>query len=129
MQEVKKDIIYAKETYEIIGMMYDVWNKLGYGHKENFYQIGVAEIFRKNKKNFKEQLKVRIKLGDKELGIYILDFLYEGIIVIELKQGEIFSRQDIKQVYAYLKATNLKLGLLIHFTKNGVKFKRIVNLK
>jgi GxxExxY protein len=68
-------------------------------------------------------------MGEKELGIYILDFLYEDKIVIELKQGENFSRQDFKQIYAYLRATNLKLGLLIHFTRTGIKFKRIVNLK
>ncbi|HAT74029.1 MAG: hypothetical protein US30_C0008G0035 [Candidatus Moranbacteria bacterium GW2011_GWF2_36_839] len=129
MKEVEKDIIYAKECYELIGFMYDVWNVIGYGHKEIFYQKAVAEIFRKNNKNFKEQLRLRVKMGEKELGIYILDFLYEDKIVIELKQGENFSRQDFNQIYAYLKATNLKLGLLIHFTRTGIKFKRIVNLK
>lgn len=60
---------------------------------------------------------------------YILDFLYENIIVIELKQGDSFSKRNINQIYSYLKATGLKLGLLINFTRSGVKFKRIVNLK
>ncbi len=128
MQRIDKNIIYAEECYEIVGMMYDVWNKVGYGHKENFYQKAIAEIFRKNNKKFKEQLRVKVKMGEVELGICILDFLYEDKIVIELKQGENFSRQDFKQIYAYLRATNLKLGLLIHFTRAGVKFKRIVNL-
>jgi GxxExxY protein len=57
-----------------------------------------------------------------------LDFLYEDIIVIELKQGNGFSKRNINQIYSYLKATGLKLGLLINFTRDGVKFKRIVNL-
>ena len=56
------------------------------------------------------------------------DFLYENKIVIELKQGEVFSKNNINQIYAYLKAKKLKLGLLINFTKKGIKFKRIVNL-
>lgn len=128
MPIVKKDIIYAKECFEIIGFAYDVWDAVGYGHKEKIYQSALAEIFRKNKKEFDEQLKVRIKMGEKDLGIYVLDFLYDKKIVIELKQGDVFSRQDFKQIYAYLRATNLKLGLLIHFTRTGVKFKRIVNL-
>jgi GxxExxY protein len=68
-------------------------------------------------------------MGGKEIGEYILDFLYEDNIVIELKQGDGFSKRNINQIYSYLKATNLKLGLLINFTRNGVKFKRIVNLK
>ena len=128
MPKTDTDIIYAEECYEIIGFMYDVWNKVGYGHKESFYQKAVAEIFKKNNKEFKEQLRVSVKMGEAELGICILDFLYENKIVIELKQGENFSRQDFKQVYAYLKATGLKLGLIVHFTRTGVKFKRIVNL-
>lgn len=70
-----------------------------------------------------------MRLGDKDLGIYVFDFIYEEKIVVELKQGENFSKQNINQVYAYLKATNLKLGLLINFTRKGVKFKRIVNIK
>ena len=71
---------------------------------------------------------MKVKLGKKDLGEYIFDFLYEDKIVIELKQGEIFSKNNINQIYAYLKAKKLKLGLLINFTKKGIKFKRIVNL-
>jgi GxxExxY protein len=116
------DLIYPEETYEIIGMMYDVWNGIGFGHKENFYQKAIAEIFRKNAKEFKEQLRLRVCYKEKELGMYILDFLYEGKIVIEIKQGENFSKRDINQIYYYLKATKLKLGLLIHFIRKGIEF-------
>lgn len=124
----KKNIIYADEVYEIIGIMYEIWDKVGFGHKENFYQKAVKEIFKKKKKKFKEQLRLKVKMGERELGEYILDFLYENKIVIELKQGNNFSKRNINQIYSYLKATGLKLGLLINFTREGVKFKRIVNL-
>lgn len=124
----KKDLIYPKETYEIVGFMYEIWDKVGYGHKENFYQKAVAEIFRKNKKEFKEQLRAKVMYDGKEIGEYIFDFLYNDKIIIELKQGDTFSKQNIKQIYSYLKAVKLNLGLLINFTRSGVKFKRIVNI-
>lgn len=124
----EKHIIYADEVFEIIGMMYDVWDKIGFGHKEKFYQKAVAEIFRKKGKKFKEQVRLKVIMGGKEIGEYVLDFLYEDIIVIELKQGDGFSRGNIHQIYSYLRATKLKLGLLVNFTRNGVKFKRIPNL-
>lgn len=126
--KTNKDIIYADETYEIVGMMYDVWDEIGFGHKESFYQKAVANIFETNKKKFKEQLRLKVKMKNIEIGEYILDFLYEDIIVIELKQGNGFSKRNINQIYSYLKATGLKLGLLINFTRGGVKFKRIVNI-
>lgn len=125
---IKKDLVFPTETYEIVGLMYEIWDKVGYGHKENFYQKSVAEIFRRNKKVFKEQLRAKVMFNGKEVGEYIFDFLYEDKIIIELKQGNIFSKQNIKQIYSYLKVTGLKLGLLVNFTKNGVKFKRIVNI-
>jgi len=127
--KTQKDIIYADETYEIIGMMYEVWDKIGFGHKESFYQKAVAEIFKKNNKKYKEQIRLKVKVNNVEVGEYILDFLYENKIVIELKQGSVFSKRYINQIYSYLKATELKLGLLINFTREGIKFKRIVNLK
>lgn len=47
---------------------------------------------------------------------------------MEIKKDAHFSHQHIKQVNGYLKALNLKLGILANFTKDGVKFKRVVNL-
>jgi GxxExxY protein len=127
--KTNKDIIYADETYEIVGMMYDIWDKIGFGHKEKFYQKAVAGVFKKNKKKFKKQLRLKVNMNGEEVGEYILDFLYEDIIVLELKQGNGFSKRNINQIYSYLRATDLKLGLLINFTREGVKFKRIVNIK
>lgn len=127
--KTNKEIIYADDTYEIIGMMYDVWNEVGFGHKENFYQNAIREVFNTRKKKYKEQLRLKVKMNGKDIGEYVLDFLYEDKIVIELKQGDVFSKRYINQIYSYLKATDLKLGLLINFTRAGVKFKRIVNLK
>lgn len=127
--KIKKNIIYPQEVFEIVSIAFDVWNKVGFGHKESFYEKAVAEMFQKKNKKFKEQVRCKVKLGNRDLGMYIFDFIYEDKIVIELKQGEIFSKSNINQIYAYLKATGLSLGLLVNFTRKGVKFKRIVNIK
>lgn len=125
----KEDLIYADECYQIIGLVFKVFNNVGYNHKESFFQKALAGEFTDNKINFKEQLRCRVKYGNKDLGIYILDFLVFGKIVLELKKRDYFSTKDIDQLLKYLKATNLKLGIIIHFTKNGVRYKRIINLK
>ncbi|KKQ17793.1 MAG: hypothetical protein US30_C0001G0127, partial [Candidatus Moranbacteria bacterium GW2011_GWF2_36_839] len=67
--------------------------------------------------------------GGKEIGYYIFDFLVFDKIVIELKSKNYFSKRDIDQLYSYLKAMNLKLGILVYFTKECVRYKRIVNLE
>ncbi len=129
MNDKRRGFIYEKESYKIIGIIYEVFNELGYGHKEKFYQKAIAKEFEKRKILFKEQSRAKIKYKGKELGIYILDFLVFDKIVIELKQGKHFSKSDIRQLYSYLKATKLKLGLLVYFTSQGIRVKRIVNLE
>ncbi len=78
--------------------------------------------------NFKEQVCTPIKFRNNKISKYFLDFLIENKIILEIKKNDKFFKCDIVQLFAYLKTTNLKLGLIANFTKNGVKIKRIVNL-
>ena len=125
----RKDLVYPDLCYKIIGILFDIWTKVGPGHKEKFYQNAVAQGFRLANIDFKEQLPAKLCYKNKIIGVYYFDFLIENKIVLEIKVREYFSRKDIKQLYSYLKAKNLKLGLMAHFTGTGVKYKRIVNLK
>ena len=50
-------------------------NKIGYGHKEKFYQEAIAQGFREKKIEFKRELKARVRFKEKDLGVYYLDFL------------------------------------------------------
>jgi len=125
----RKDLIYPELCYQVIGILFDVGVKLGFGHKENFYQKAVANGLRISGLSFKEQLPVKLYYKDKFVGIYYFDFLIEDKVVLEIKVRNYFSRKDISQLYSYLKSQGLKLGIIAHFTRNGVKFKRIVNLR
>ncbi len=127
--KTKRNIIYTDECYGIMGMIFDVFSSCGLGHKEKVYQKAIAEIFKENNVDFKEQVRAKLIFRGKEIGLYILDFVVFGKITIELKQKSFFAPRDIKQLYSYLKATGLKLGILVHFTQKGAQYERIVNLK
>jgi GxxExxY protein len=127
--KIEKNLIYPKECYKIMGIVFDVYNKLGYGHREYIYQKALAEEFRKNKVEYKEQLRCKLKYKGEELGLYILDFLVFNRIVLEIKQKKFISGKDIKQLHGYLRAMNLKLGIIATFTQDQVRYKRIVNLR
>ncbi len=129
MPTVKRsDLIYPELSYRIIGILFAVWSELGFGHKEKFYQNAISEEFKNTKLNFKEQLPCNIIYRNKKVGMYYFDFLVEDKIILEIKVRNYFSQKDIKQLYSYLKAKNLKLGLISHFTQSGVKFKRVINI-
>lgn len=125
----KIDLIYPKLCYRIVGILYDVFNEVGAGHKELYYQNALIIAFNNSKINFKEQLYMPLEYQNEKIGKYFLDFLIEDKLVLEIKKDTIFRQSNIKQVYSYLKAKDLKLGIIANFTRDGVKFKRIVNIK
>lgn len=125
---IRSDLIYPELSYKIIGIMFEVYNELGPGYQEKHYQKAIAEAFKKHNLSFKEQVFIPLKFQDSEIGKYFLDFIVEDKIILEIKKGERFIKTNIMQLNSYLKTTNLNLGILINFTNNGLKFKRIVNL-
>ena len=124
----RKDLVLPELSYEITGVLFDVFKKLGYGHKEKFYQKAVAIGLEAIGFKFEEQVPSKVYYQNQKVGLYYFDFLVEDKIVIELKAKDSFLTKDIEQLYSYLKASNLQLGLLCHFTKSGAKVKRILNI-
>lgn len=121
------EIIYKYLSYNIVGIMFEVFNELGYGYQEKHYERAVEKIFVERKINYKRQLPYNIVFHGEKIGAYYLDFLVENKIIVELKRGNYFSRKNINQVKEYLKATGLKLALIINFTAYGIKTLRILN--
>lgn len=125
----KDKVLYPELSYKIIGVIFEVYNKLGYGYREKNYYKAIEEFFLRDDIKFQRQLLVDLKLDDKKIGRYYLDYLIEDSIILEVKVGNFFSKQNIEQVYSYLKSKNLKLGLLVNFTDKGIKHKRILNIR
>lgn len=129
MKNLRDDLLYPELSYKIIGILFEVSNKIGSGCLEKYYQRATVASFKETGLKFQEQVYVPFIFKDVKIGKCFLDFLVEDKIVLELKTGDRFSRQDIEQIYSYLKINNLKLGLLVNFTSRGIKFKRILNIK
>jgi GxxExxY protein len=125
----RKDLIYPELSYQIIGILFNVYNDLGGGCHERYYQKAVALGLKECSLTFREQVYLPLNFRGIKVGNYYLDFLIENKIILEIKKGEKFTRKNIEQVYNYLKVANLKLGIIANFTKTGLRFKRILNIK
>ena len=125
----RKDLLYPELSYKLIGILYEVYNELGYGHQEKYYEKAIEIALKNANINYKKQLYVPLKFQGQKIGNYFLDFLIENKIILELKRGDKFSKKNIEQVYGYLKVNNLHLGIIAQFTAINLKFKRIINEK
>ena len=123
----KQDLIYPELGYKLVGLAYNVFNELGHGHLEKIYQKAYAKELKEAGIVFKEQAPYQVIYKEEVIGNNYLDFLIEEKVIIELKRSDFYSKKYTDQVSNYIKVSNLKLAILINFTTNGVRIKRIVN--
>ena len=120
------EIIYPELSYQIVGILFEVYNELGSGLREKTYQQAIKYLLINNKIKYSELLPVNLIFKDKIIGKYFIDFLIDDKIVLEIKANQRFTKIDVSQVYDYLKIAKKKLGILATFSIYGVKFKRII---
>lgn len=123
------ELVHKDLSYKIIGIMFNVFNELWYGYQEKYYQRAIALALDKEKLNYIREKEIKLNYQNNPIGKYFLDFIIENKIVLEVKVTNYFHSQDMKQVLGYLKASGLQLGILAIITKEGIKYKRLVNIR
>jgi len=130
MHELKRnDLIFPELSFQIVGCAFEVQNALGFGFKEAIYQKALSLAFKEKGLSFKEQVQFEIKFKDQVLGKRYFDFIIENKVIVEIKRDDKFSKANIDQTVEYLKVSNLNLALLINFGKEGVAYKRLINIR
>jgi len=103
----------------------EVHSMLGPGLLENVYEEALAHEFQLRGVRYEKQKEIFLKYKGKEIGKHRVDFLVEGVVVLELKSVESMHKIFEAQVLTYLKAINAKVGLLMNFNverlKDGIK--------
>lgn len=125
--KIKRELLYPELSYEIIGALFDIYNQLKYGHREKVYQKALAERLSEKRLRFQCEQYYPVKFNNKIISRYYVDFLVEDKIVLELKVANDFYQKDVNQLLSYLRFKSHELGILAVFTKDGVKYKRILN--
>ncbi len=120
-------VIYPQLSYQIVGILFKIHTELGGYYQEKYYQRAVEKLLVKNKIPFKREIKIDLTFEEEAIGKYFLDFLIDRKLILELKAVPKLFPNDFKQVSAYLKASNLKLGILANFHGKQLKFYRILN--
>lgn len=129
MTKLKRaDLIEPELSYKTVGVLFRVFNEIGPGVHEKYYQKAVAVGFKEENLVYRQQVPIIMHFAGKEIGKYFADFIVENKIIVEIKVGNQINRKHAKQLIAYLRTTGLKLGILTYFGKDGIFFKRIINL-
>lgn len=120
------EIIHKELSYKIVGLAMQVHRELGYGFLEKVYENSLMILLRENGIKAEQQVPIKVYFHGQIVGDYIADILVEDSVILELKVIDKLTKFQIAQTINYLRATNLKLALLINFGKASLEHERIV---
>lgn len=109
------EVLEQRLTHSVIGAFFDVYNTLGYGFLENLYVRAMERELRARGHRVVREAAVRVMYKESELGIQRLDLIVDDKLVVEAKATADLHKAATRQLYNYLRATNLRVGLLLHF--------------
>ena len=114
-------------TERVIRCAFVVSNTLGCGFLEKVYENALAHELRKTGLQVQQQHAITVYYDGVAVGEYTADLLVEGVLLLELKAVKDLDDIHLAQCLNYLKATNLRLCLLMNFAKPKVEIRRIAN--
>ena len=115
---------------EVVDAALKIHSKLGPGLLETVYEVVLARELQKRGLTVQRQVPVPIDFDGLRFDEgFRADMIVEGKVILELKSVEFLAKVHHKQLYTYLKLSNIRLGLLINFGASLMKegIKRIAN--
>ncbi len=113
-------------TEDIIGSAFEVYNILGYGFLEKVYQKALQVELLNRGRSAELEHPINVTFKGAIVGEYEADLLVDDKVIVELKIAKDYNSKDEPQLLNELKATEIKVGLLINFGKEKVEFKRFI---
>lgn len=124
----RPQLLQRELTGEIIGAFYECYNDLRFGFLESVYRRALATECRRRGLPVAEESPVEVCYKGVSVGAFRMDLIVGGRVVVEVKASTRLGPTDQRQLLNYLRATNLEVGLLLHFGPEPT-FHRLVNAK
>ena len=119
-------LLHREITEKIIGSAFEVHGELGHGFLGRVYERALqVELIRRGSTAEVEK-RVQVRYKEVVVGDYDSDLIVDERVLVELKVNPQYDRRDEAQLLNVLKATGLKVGLLMNFERTKVEYKRLV---
>ena len=123
---MEEKIIYKDLSYRIVGLAIQVRKELGFGFLEKVYENALMILLEENGIKAEQQFPIKVSFHGRVVGDYIADILVENQIILELKAQDRIIDIHKAQTLNYLRATNLRLAILLNFGKDRFDYERLV---
>ena len=114
-------------SQQILNAAIEVHKRLGPGFREEVYENALCIELQKRGLRYARQVSIPVYYEAVQVGDHTLDLVVDGSIVIELKAVSCLLEVHRAQLMAYLRAANVRVGLLLNFGELPLGIKRVVN--
>ena len=114
-QFTRSDLIEKELTGSIIGAFYHIYNQLGYGFLEKIYAEALTRALRRRGHLVEREVSIPIYCDGEVVGLQRIDMLVDSKVIVENKSTYMLSDADHRQLTSYLTASEIQVGLLLHF--------------
>src|SRR6266853_7016342 len=122
----KRKLLHETTTSWIIGAAFEVHDQLGYGFLERVYQHALQVELLRRGATAEIEKRIQVQYTGVVVGDYDADLIVDGCVAVEIKVAPQYEKPDEAQLLNELKATGLKVGLLMNFGRTKVEYKRLV---
>jgi GxxExxY protein len=126
-QPVSSFILIERErTEKILGASFKVLNTLGAGFLERVYENALSIELRRYGFSVENQKAYHVSYEGTIVGEYLADLVVAGKVIVECKAAINLDSIHEAQLINYLKASSLRVGLLINFGRPKLQYRRLV---
>jgi GxxExxY protein len=119
-------LLHRATTEAIIGAAFEVHREIGYGFLERVYQRALqVELLRRGVAAETER-RIQVQYKEAVVGDYVADLIVADSVAVEIKVNPQYDKHDQAQLLNEVRATDLKVGLLVNFGRNKVEYRRLV---
>src|SRR3989344_3099893 len=120
-------IVLKDDSYDLMGQLFEVQNKLGPIYKEKNYQDAIEEVLKRDQIPYEREKLIKLKFENIEVSDFFADFVINNKILLEVKAKPFITNDDIRQTSRYIKSLELPLGIVANFKKQKLEYRRVVN--
>jgi GxxExxY protein len=113
-------------TESILQLCFEVSNELGPGFLESVYKQALFLAFKEKQIDVETEVPMSVLFRGATVGTFYVDFLVDKKVIVEIKAVKVTLPEHEAQLLNYLRASKIRIGLIVNFGKSKVEWKRMV---
>jgi GxxExxY protein len=108
-------LLEERLTRSVIGAFFEVYNALGFGFLEHIYVMALERELIARGHRVAREVSIHVTYKGHVVAVQRIDMIVDEKVVVETKSSVELPKPAQRQLFNYLRATRLEVGLLLHF--------------